>query len=478
MIHLHYKELKQFLLYSPTNTIGLPVFIVSSLASSAPEVLFMLLYRIHIKKDIITPDIKVAVLGIITLFTWLGQAKKQRDHSKLLRNIWPAVKNLPEKLFWSRFTVQRGMLEDYNGNNILTEFPIINKLKKLVAPQLNITALTWAKFYETEFGEFINIMFYNKDLILYAQRTSLYDWFHEIEQFDLDDTNRAFDWDHIVPSSYIENKKNVNQALRDWHYSNGNLRAWKYSLNRADHDDAPSDKLNPKGQENLVWWSNCLKKKYGAEKELRDDLIKLSFCENDWLTLNQDIRLNIKDNNVAKRIIYCILNRNVNMCIEWYEHLEINKLIAYRPNVNVIKGLFESVINKTMWIGQRDSEDRDRYGYILKIGENDLYLYLSFNINNNTLKEGEVFFRVYQENNSNELSKIKISAEKSERYYYDYDYIGSQFTLISFSGISIIELFEEFKIWLEEFPENKITHPVIKKFNYSLKKNPGAKYIV
>ena len=131
-----------------------------------------------------------------------------------------------------------------------------------------------------------------------------------------------------------------------------------------------------------------------------------------------------------------------------------------------------------MWIGQSDSEDRDRYGYTLKIGENELYLYFSFNINNNTLKEGEVYFRVYQENNSNELSKIKIPAEKSERYYYDYDCIASQFTLISFSWISIIELFEEFKIWLEEFMENKIKHTVIKKFNYSLKKNPDAKYIV
>lgn len=472
------RRTQEILLYSPTNTIGLPVFIVSSLASRAPEIMFMLLYRIHIKKDIITPDVKVTVLGIITLFTWLGQAKKQRDHSKLLKNIWPGVKNLPEKLFWSKYTVQRGMLEDYNGNDILTEFPSLNKLKKLVAPQLNITTLTWAKFYETEFGDFINTMFYNKDLILYAQRTSLSEWFHEIEQFDLDDTNRAFDWDHIVPSSYIENKKNVNQALRDWHYSNGNLRAWQYSLNRADHDDAPSDKLNPKGQENLVWWSNCLKKKYGTENDLRDDLIKLSFCEKDWLTLNNDIRLNIKDNNVAKRIIYCILNRNVNLCIEWYEHLEINKLIASSPNVKDIKGLFESVINRTMWTGIKDSEDKDRYVYTLPIGENDLYLYLSFIINNNTLKEGEVYFRVYQENNQNELGKIKIPTEKSERYYNDYNYIASQFTLISFSGNSIIELFEEFKVWLEEFPENKIKNLALKKFNNSIKKNPGAKYLV
>ncbi len=216
---------RDILIYSPSNTIGLPVFIVSSLGSRAPEIMFMLLYRIHIKKDIVSPDIKVKVLGIITLFTWLGQAKKQRDHSKLLRNIWPSVKNLPEKLFWSKLTVQRAMLEDFNGNDILTEFPNINKLKKLIAPRLNITTLTWAKIYEAEFGDFINTMFYNKDLILYAQRASLSEWFHEIDQFDLDDTNRAFDWDHIVPTNYIENKKNINQALRDWHYSNGNFKS-------------------------------------------------------------------------------------------------------------------------------------------------------------------------------------------------------------------------------------------------------------
>ena len=235
---------------------------------------------------------------------------------------------------------------------------------------------------------------------------------------------------------------------------------------------------NPTGQENLAWWSNCLKKKYVTEKDLRDDLIKFSFCDKEWLTLNKDIKVNIKDNNVAKRIIYCILNRNVNLCVEWYECLEINKLITTIPNVKDIKGLFESVINKTMWTGIKDSEDRDRHVYTLPIGENDLYLYFSFNINNNTLKEREVYFRVYQDNNQNDLSKIKIPPEKSGSYYYDYDHIASQFTLISFSGNSIIDLFEKFKIWLEEFPENKIKNLVIKKFNNSIKKNPGAKYLL
>ena len=65
-----------------------------------------------IKADNITEELKPKVLGIITLFTWLGRVDKQRDHSKLLKNIWLCVKFFDTKMFWSKETVQRAMIKD------------------------------------------------------------------------------------------------------------------------------------------------------------------------------------------------------------------------------------------------------------------------------------------------------------------------------------------------------------------------------
>jgi len=104
------------------NPYGLPYLITCKLADSAPEIIFMVLYRLLIKKDRIDfetePVLHKKMLGMITLFFWLGKGEKQRDHAKLLSNIWPCAKTLRKELFWSSSTVQRAML-----NNILTLFP-------------------------------------------------------------------------------------------------------------------------------------------------------------------------------------------------------------------------------------------------------------------------------------------------------------------------------------------------------------------
>lgn len=464
------EETKRILVYNETNKIGLPTFIAYSIADKAPEIMFMLLYRIHSSstKDNITEELKPKVLGIITLFMWLGRGEKQRDHGKLLENIWPCVKNFDAKKFWSSETVQRAMLMD-GEYEILTEFPNLKNLKKIIPQGQRITELTFGKIYNTYYGKFIDKMFYNKDLILYAQREPLFEWFSEIEEYDLEDTNRAFDWDHICPNNYVSGKQNIRPALKNWYPSNGNFRAWPYSLNRGDQKDAPSVKLNP-SKESIESWSKSLKNKFSTEKQLSNELLKLSACDKEWLELNNDILIKIKDDKNAKQIIYYILNRNIKICLEWYEQLKINELIPEIPKLREIKTLFESVLNKNMWSGIKDPDFDDRYRYCLSIGENNLKLYFSFNINNDTFKEDNIFFGIYDNVNSdNVLGNVKISKDEDDKYYYDDNDICSLFTLMSYSENSIIYLFKEFSLWLNEFPDKKIRDLAINKFSNSIK---------
>ena len=477
-------KIKELLTYNKQdNPNGLPSFVSYTLADKAPEVMFMLLYRLLIKKDKIKPKLKRNVLGMITLFTWLGKGEKQRDHGKLLKNIWPCVKHLDTERFWSNETIQRAMLKD-GEYEILTPFPKLNKRKKLIPPSnANITKFTSVKIYNSDHGNFIKKMFFNKDVILYAQRVHLSKWFHKIEEYNLDDTNRAFDWDHICPQSYIYNKQNINRALKDWYNSNGNLRAWPYSLNKSDQDLAPSEKLNPTSDDEITWWKKYLKTNNLAEylknnelteKLLKDYLLKASFCGKEWLDLKNDkddLKNKIKDNNIAKQVINCILERNFKICEEWYDQLKIDELIPKSPKKKDIKELFENIINMKMWgKAKKEEEEEGWQTYNLSIVEN-LKLHFQYYIEGDTLEEGGIYFGISNKNYSEDeaIGNIKISKELEDKYSQEDNYIGTNFTLISYSKNSMIDLFKSFNEWLKKFPDNKIKNMAKKKFHNSIK---------
>lgn len=467
-------RVKKILIFNKeTNEIGLPTFIAYSIADKAPEIMFMLLYRLYIKKDNITEnsDLKPQVLGIITLFHWLGKGDKQRDHAKLLENIWPCVKNFDtEKRFWSEETIQRAMLMD-GDNEILTIFPKLTDLKRNIpiATKENIAALTKSKIYSSasDYGNFIRKIFYNKDLILYAQRNALYEWFNEFEEYNLEDTNRAFDWDHICPSSYVYKQHNIPRALKDWYISNGNIRAWPYSLNRGDQDVSPFAKLSPTNDA-LESWCKSLNKTYSTKEQLKVALLELSVCDVEWLNLKCDIKERVKNN--AKQIIEYILNRNFEICKQWYKNFEIDKLIPKKQKS--VKLLFENIINQNKWRPGKEKVN-EYYTYIFPLGENNLSLYFSFNIGSNTLHEGYIYFGFRDLKDNVEIKEVKIPNDQMELYQLEYEenycYIGKWFTLISYSENSQIKLFNEFNSWLSEFPKGKIRDVALTKFNESIK---------
>jgi hypothetical protein len=465
-------QIKSFMTYNKdSNPDGLPIFIVNSLADKAPEIIFMLLYRLIIKEDQINSELKYKVLGIITLFAWLGKGHRQKDHSKLLNNIWPCVREFDTIRFWSSETIQRAMLL-YNNDEVLTPFPSFKELGKIIKKEANIRNLTESKIHDSNYGRFIRKTFYNKDLILYAQRDALSEWFHEIEGYNLDDTDRAFDWDHISPNNAIRSKRNVHRALKDWYHSNGNMRAWPYSLNRQYQDEAPSEKLCPKSDDDIARWSKYYEiGKLNSIKPLHDYILRASFCEKEWLALtSKDIGKNIKDNATAKKITYCILNRSVNICKEWYEKLYIDELFPESPYSYDIIDRFEKIINKVMWRGE---EEYDGYAYKLLVDEKDLYIYFSFYLDENTrntLKDRGIAFGL-EFINDDVFSKINIKKSQEDMYNkkLDHNYIGNTFTLVSYSEASIINLFKEFRIWLTKYPDKDVRNVAVDKFSNSIK---------
>jgi hypothetical protein len=120
---------KDILEYHPTNNnYGLPHLLSKKIVNNSAELLFILWYRLIIMKDRITPFESLEnkchrkMLGILTLFLWLGKGDGNRDLSKLLINIWPAMKSLDKKEFWSSAIIKRAMI-----NGILLPVPPIEK---------------------------------------------------------------------------------------------------------------------------------------------------------------------------------------------------------------------------------------------------------------------------------------------------------------------------------------------------------------
>jgi len=447
-----------------SNPIGLPPSICVSLSEKAPEIMFMLIYRLLVKKDkdTINEKIKPRMLGLVTLFTWLGRGENQKDHRRLLEIIWPCATHFKMERFWSSETVQRAMIND--DYELLTPFPRIKDLKNVIPDSNDIRSFAFSKIYKNDYGDFINKIFFNKELILYAQRTQLSEWFSAIEGYLIEDTNRPFDWDHICPHSYIYNKRNVHRALRDWYGSNGNFRAWPYAWNRGDGNLAPKEKLDPEKKEEIDWWRGELKRPGFEKEKLQKYLLEASACDDEWLKVKGEISEKIKETPHAKKVIRCILNRNIKICTEWYKQLHIETLFPEIPKNK--ENLFDSFLNMKLW-KKEDQEDGD-LSYALSIKETDIQLYFSFYISGHTIAEDCIYFAFLSENQA--LGEIKIP-KKIEQHYIreDENEIGAYFTLRSYSEQSQIDLFGELHSWLEKFPDKKLQKKTTEAFQRSVK---------
>jgi len=458
------------------NNYGLPYLITSKISYVAPEVMFMLLFRIMISGDKFefNSELHRRMIGMITLFIWLGKGEKQRDHAKLLSNIWPSVKKLEMELFWSASTVQRAKL-----NEALTPFPSFDRKhdrKSLVQlrrlePQSNSSI---AKKFDdaTNYGKFIDKMFYNRDLVLYAQRRFLAKIFKE-HHYDLEDTNVPFDWDHISPSKYVYKQKNIPRAISDWYFTIGNLRAWPYSLNRMDQDNLPAKKLNPFRPANHSieereinvklhdqWNHFILKNNHLIQNqdELTYRLLEWSFCDKNWSTCEfEDIR------KEWKLIYSLIMERNLSICKEWYTQLRIEDLLPKENEKHF------AVLDNRKWelVHKNNSELKDYFDTATQclwlskpfsVGAGKIHFYFLYSKDPEKILESDgILFGIWEKLPSDFVRKIKIPEKLQDNYVSGpREFISGNFTLITHDDKSYIDFLVQIKNWLNKFPKQEV----------------------
>ncbi|MCT4600955.1 MAG: DUF262 domain-containing protein [Marinifilaceae bacterium] len=443
-------KLKKILLFDPDNNeIGLSQYIISDLTKNSLEIMFILMYRMYIQKDfddlddssIHEHEILPRILGVVTIFLWLGKGK----HKKILSNIFTCLLEFNKDRFWSSEVIERAMICDENENRALFDIPERSffdddlkfnegegKLKESVFKDI----LKKKKKYYSFFSKLLNC----KGLLFHVQRDVIYEWFKDLELKDLDDTNVPFDLDHISPKNYIsnrgKNKRKINKSLLDIYNTIGNYRAWPYELNRSDSDDSPSKKFNDKN--NL------------------DD----SYCHENWSKIDSK-----KSNpKFYKNIEDCIIFRFIDIIKEWYDSLEINELI---PEEVKSEDLLENVIkiNDANW--NICKHDDSQIEYKLKTQNKDQFLYIAYH-KYQYLEEGSFEFGLLS------ASPIEFNLSKishiSEIEYNDstYFYLG-YFTLQTSSDDSIETLLNELRDWIKSISNDDNFKKLLEVFNKSLK---------
>lgn len=134
-------------------------------------------------------------------------------------------------------------------------------------------------------------LFWNRQFLIIAQREYFNQQFKEFMAFDgIEDTNRPWDWDHIYPNSWVNNKKKISPLVKWLLNANGNLRALSFNENRSQsNNQSPEVRFNNKAQvqkdslicaNDLPYWLALT----NADNRLRFDHPKVDYFVNAVLT--------------------------------------------------------------------------------------------------------------------------------------------------------------------------------------------------
>jgi len=132
----------------------------------------------------------------------------------------------------------------------------------------------------------------------------------EDDQLFLEEHNRPFDYDHIVPNSWLRGAPKILSELGN---DLGNKRVLPFSENRSRGNESPAETF-----------------KNGA------DALELSSCSKGWLKVTDESLRTLQ-----KKLI---LERMANIVQSWSDEYAIEKLISIKPDSADILPFFENML--------------------------------------------------------------------------------------------------------------------------------------
>lgn len=203
---------------------NIPPDLIVKMGRDIPDAILLIMWIIH-KYEI--KDLgKQYLAGLLLLLLWFGNKGKI---TSIVDNLYSIIQRFQSKQFdsgavshavysmmgfeWISVIYSPKDLETLTDGD-----KVINELENNPM-SISLSGLWW-----------------DKSMLLYAQREFLNVYFPLYNPMRWKEDNRPWDYDHILPQSWVSGKKGVAQTFKDWAYTIGNLAAIPFQVNRSKND--------------------------------------------------------------------------------------------------------------------------------------------------------------------------------------------------------------------------------------------------
>jgi hypothetical protein len=143
----------------------------------------------------------------------------------------------------------------------------------------------------------------------------------------MEEINRPWDMDHILPSFYLQGRRGIPQIIRDWHGSIGNLRAWPLDANRSDAESPPRNKLGEITEATREYGMTAASALLTASFVSEEDWPYWRDCTPTGAFPDRYLALAKDHGECRKAFIRAVIGRVMALYTEWYEQLRIDSLM-------------------------------------------------------------------------------------------------------------------------------------------------------
>lgn len=272
-----------------------PAVVIKSFVKHNQDLFLFLVFWIYKNKMLLSNDDKLKIAGKIYLFHlfYFNNIKALWENEIQKKDFW--IKPINEYIWRNEvdginFITPPNLIEVYYKRpDVIQRFKeraetrwqlpdtnnsIVNYFQEIKGRKIELDIAN--KYFEY----FIGCIRDNRLFVLFAQREYINENFKDFNQLeDFDDTNTPWDWDHIYPSEWVKSKSNINNGIRDWNDTNGNLRILSLDVNRAEGNKIPpKDRVKEKSDRDISYVSESDFKYWSKiESRIYDDQIQNHF---------------------------------------------------------------------------------------------------------------------------------------------------------------------------------------------------------
>lgn len=223
----------------------IPPHLIVKMGRDIPDAMLLIMWIIH-KYGIKETFGQKYLAGLLLLLLWFGNKGKI---TSIVDYLYSIIQSFQSEQF------------DFGAvSHAVYSMMGFEWISVIYSPEELLTTLTVGDKVINELennptGISLSGLWWDRSMLLYAQREFLNVYFPLYNPMDVKrwkEDNCPWDYDHILPQSWVYRQKGVAQTFKDWEYTIGNLAAIPFEENRS-KNDKPDYKFYEENQESLFF---------------------------------------------------------------------------------------------------------------------------------------------------------------------------------------------------------------------------------